>query len=89
MTRQIAIGYTALPAAVLEQRILALEASVAALAEAVGVLAHGMEGTPSHRQDFDEIAHSARAAHELLLAADLVPSARTAAPVQEKAEAQT
>jgi hypothetical protein len=50
-------------------RLRRLEARVDALAEAVEVLAHGLEGSPVARPINDPAGEAARRAHELLLLA--------------------
>ncbi|MFF3669973.1 hypothetical protein [Microtetraspora malaysiensis] len=57
----------------LKGRVSRLEQQVRTLAEANLALARGMEANPLEEPDQTRPAHSARLAHELLLAADLVP----------------
>jgi hypothetical protein len=66
MTRQIAPGYGAPSAFALEARINALERQISAAAEALTVLAEGLEG-PSDDTNHERTEHAARQAHELLL----------------------
>lgn len=73
MSKQISTGYGLPPTAFLEHRIATLESALATLAEAVGVLSRGLEGTPLDRPSDAETAHAARLTHELLLAAGLLP----------------
>ncbi|GAB2909328.1 hypothetical protein [Streptomyces heilongjiangensis] len=54
-----------------EARLSRLEAQVATLAEAVRVLARGLENIPSEDVPPDEAARGARLAHELLLSQGL------------------
>ncbi|MEH0416723.1 hypothetical protein [Streptomyces sp. B21-083] len=54
-----------------EDRLSKLEAQVATLAEAVRVLARGLESIPSEDVPPGEAARGARLAHELLLAQGL------------------
>ncbi|WP_030246308.1 MULTISPECIES: hypothetical protein [unclassified Streptomyces] len=54
-----------------EARLSRLEAQVATLAEAVRVLARGLENIPSQDVSPEEAARGARLAHELLLAQGL------------------
>lgn len=54
-----------------EDRLSKLEAQVATLAEAVRVLARGLESIPSEDVPPEEAARGARLAHELLLAQGL------------------
>jgi len=55
-----------------ESRLTRLESQVATLAEAIRVLAHGLESIPSHDTDLaEEAPRGARMAHELLLSQEL------------------
>ncbi|GGT00929.1 hypothetical protein [Streptomyces chromofuscus] len=54
-----------------EARLSRLEAQVATLAEAVRVLARGLENIPSEDVPPEEAARGARLAHELLLSQGL------------------
>lgn len=74
MTRQIASQYQEPSRPALEERVHQLETRVATLAEAVSVLARGLEDGPLAEPGERTVVDAARKAHELLLAA------RTAAP---------
>ncbi|MEU5099167.1 hypothetical protein [Streptomyces sp. NPDC020996] len=54
-----------------EARLSRLEAQVATLAEAVRVLARGLENVPSEEAAPEDAARGARFAHELLLSQGL------------------
>lgn len=56
------------PAVVLEERVRRLEARTEALADAVRLLARGLEDGPMAEPDAGGQAQAARRAHELLLA---------------------
>jgi hypothetical protein len=58
---------------VLKARVANAEKQIQALAEATLVPARGMEAGPLEAPDQLHPEHAARLAHELLLAADLVP----------------
>jgi hypothetical protein len=55
----------------IEDRVHALEGRVAVLAEAVRILAHGLEDLPTDEPAGNRAAQAARQAHDLLLAAGL------------------
>jgi hypothetical protein len=52
--------------AAIERRVRQLEARVDSLAEAVEVLARGLEGSPMAEQENHPVTEAARRAHELL-----------------------
>ncbi|MGZ4619766.1 MAG: hypothetical protein ACXV5Q_17375 [Frankiaceae bacterium] len=54
-----------------EQQLAKLQSDVRAVAEALHVLAAGLEAPPNAESTGDEPARAARLAHELLLAAGL------------------
>ncbi len=58
------------PQAILDRRVLALEDRVTALAEALRVLAHGLEELPTAEPGEGRAAEAARQAYDLLLAAE-------------------
>lgn len=58
------------PLAPLDERVLALEHRVAALAEALRVLAHGLEDLPAAEPGGRGPAEAARQAYDLLLLAE-------------------
>ncbi len=72
-TARLEAGHTASEATAPEEAVPArfqrLEAQVASLAEAVSVLARGLEKTPGEEPDEQRSAKAARLAHEILLAA--------------------
>jgi hypothetical protein len=57
------------PQATLDRRVLALEDRVTALAEALRVLAHGLEDLPATEPGGGRAAEAARQAYDLLLVA--------------------
>jgi hypothetical protein len=57
------------PQATLDRRVLALENRVTALAEALRVLAHGLEDLPAAEPGGRQAAEAARQAYDLLLVA--------------------
>ncbi len=61
--------------AVVEQRVHVLEGRVTALADAVRILAHGLEDLPTSEPGGSRAAKAARQAYDLLLAAE-PPQAR-------------
>lgn len=63
------------PAAV-EERVHALEGRVTVLAEAVRVLAHGLEDLPTSEPGGSRAAQAARQAYDLLLVAEPPPPAQ-------------
>jgi hypothetical protein len=69
MTRQIAPGYGMLSGLALEERIHILESKVTAMAEAILILAAGLERTPLDGPGDDGGSQAARLAHEVLIAA--------------------
>ena len=73
--REVAESESAAIAAV-ERRVRQLEAQVEALAEAVEVLAHGLEGGPMAEPGATGPEEAARRAHELLLLAKPARRAR-------------
>lgn len=58
------------PQAALEDRVHRLEVRVSALAEALRVLAHGLEDLPTTRPEGKHAAEAARQAYDLLLVAE-------------------
>jgi hypothetical protein len=54
-----------------EERLRTLESQVQTLADAVRVLAHGLEGGPAQLAGDEQAARGARLAHELLLSQGL------------------
>ena len=75
MSRQIGSQYQAESRLALEERVHQLEARVATLADAVDVLARGLERGPLAEPDERKVVDAARKAHDLLLAARTVPPA--------------
>ena len=75
MTRQIGSQYQAESRLALEERVHLLEARMATLADAVDVLARGLEGGPLAEPDERKVVDAARQAHDLLLAARTAPPA--------------
>jgi hypothetical protein len=75
MIRQIGSQYQAESRLALEERVHQLETRVATLADAVDVLARGLEGGPLAEPDERKVIDAARKAHDLLLAARAVPPA--------------
>ena len=75
MIRQIGSQYQAESRLALEERVHQLEARVATLADAVDVLARGLEGGPLAEPDERKVVDAARQAHDLLLAARTAPPA--------------
>lgn len=69
MTRQIGPQYQEPSRPALEERVHQLETKVAALAEAVNVLARGLADGPLAEPGERNVTDAARKAHELLLAA--------------------
>lgn len=69
MSREIGSKYQEPSRSALEERVRLLEARVATLAEAVTVLARGLERGPMAEPGEREMADAARKAHDLLLAA--------------------
>lgn len=67
MGKQISWGSQE-PATVLEERVRRLEVRTEVLADAVRLLAHGLEDGPMAEPDAGGQAQAARRAHELLLA---------------------
>ena len=76
MGRQISWRNSESPAA-LEDRVQMLEGNVAALIEAVRVLAHGLQDIPTAEPGERRAAEAARRAYDLLLVAES-PGARSA-----------
>ena len=66
--REVAESGSAVIAAI-ERRVRLLEARIDTLAEAVEVLARGLEGSPMAEPGDSTLTESARRAHELLLLA--------------------
>ena len=75
MSRQIGSQYQAESRLALEERVHQLEARMATLADAVDVLARGLEGGPLAEPDERKVVDAARQAHDLLLAARTAPPA--------------
>ncbi|MGI8332945.1 hypothetical protein ACRYCC_23585 [Actinomadura scrupuli] len=71
MTRQIAPGYGNPSGAALEERIHILESKVSAMAEAIEILAGGLEGTPMDGPADEGGSKAARLAHDVLIAAQV------------------
>ncbi|MCW2888425.1 MAG: hypothetical protein QOE54_58 [Streptosporangiaceae bacterium] len=71
MTRQIAAGYGIPSGPALEERIHILESKVNAMAEAILILAGGLEGTPMDGPRGDGGSRAARLAHDVLIAAQV------------------
>lgn len=74
MSRQIGSQYQEPSKTVLEERVRQLETQVATLADALRVLARGLEDGPLAEPGDRTVVEAARQAHDLLLAAR-VPSA--------------
>ena len=72
MTKHIDRHPRGSPAAV-DERVHALEGRVTALAEAIRVLAHGLEDLPMTEPGGRRAAQAARQAYDLLLVAELQP----------------
>lgn len=75
MSRQIGAHYQAPSMTGLEERVHRLESTVATLADALRVLARGLEDGPMAEPGDRTIVEAARQAHDLLLAAHVVASA--------------
>jgi len=75
MSRQIGSQYQPESRLALEERVHVLEARVANLADAVDVLARGLEGGPLAEPGERKAVDAARKAHDLLLAARTSPPA--------------
>jgi hypothetical protein len=60
----------------LEERVHLLESRVATLADALRLLAHGLEGGPMSGPAGQPVADAARKAYDLLLAAEVGPARR-------------
>jgi exonuclease VII small subunit len=58
----------------LEERVRLLESTVATLADALRLLAHGLEDGPMSRPGGQPVADAARRAYDLLLAAEVQPT---------------
>ena len=70
IARRLGLEFTDSDQAI-EQRLGKLQSDVRAVAEALHVLAAGLEAPPTAESSGDEPARAARLAHELLLAAGL------------------
>ncbi len=75
MSRQIGAHYQAPSMTGLEERVHRLESTVAALADALRVLARGLEDGPMSEPGNRTVVEAARQAHDLLLAANVVAAA--------------
>ena len=73
MSKQIGQRYQEPPTSALEERMHLLEARVTALADAVRVLAHGLEDLPTTEPGQRPAAEAARRAYDLLLVAEPRP----------------
>jgi len=67
------------PMTVLEERVQLLESTVATLADALRLLAHGLEKGPLSRPGDQPAAEAARKAYDLLLAVEIRPAQETGA----------
>lgn len=72
MIRQIGAHYQEPSMTELEERVRHLESTVATLADALRVLARGLEDGPMAEPGDRTVVEAARQAHELLLAADVL-----------------
>lgn len=71
-----------LPVAALEERVRVLEDRLTAVAEAVGVLAHGLEDLPMAEPGRRPTTEAARQAYELLLIAEpRLPGRQATSPI--------
>ena len=75
MGKQVILRGQESATAVLEERVHRLEVRMESLADAVRVLARGLEAGPLAEPAAGRPAEAARRAHELLLAAESVPPA--------------
>ena len=73
MTKHIGQGHHQPPAAALEERVHVLEGRVTALADALRVMAHGLEDFPTAEPGAKRAAEAARQAFDLLLVAEPRP----------------
>lgn len=73
MNRHSGQRYQQSPTAALEERVHVLEGRVAALTDAVRVLAHGLEDLPTIEPGQRPAAEAARRAYDLLLVAETRP----------------
>jgi hypothetical protein len=74
MIRQIGSQYQAESRLALEERVHLLETKVTTLADALEVLARGLEKGPLSEPDERQVVDAARTARELLLAARTAPA---------------
>jgi hypothetical protein len=82
MIEQTGQGDPELAVAALQERVHVLEDRLAAVAEAVRVLAHGLEDLPTAEPGRRPTAEAARQAYELLLIAEpRLPGGQAASPV--------
>jgi hypothetical protein len=61
----------------LEERVHLLESRMTTLADALRLLAHGLEGGPMSGPAGEPVADAARKAYDLLLAAEMRPAQET------------
>jgi hypothetical protein len=73
MIKQAGQGNLELSVATLEERVHVLEERLTAVADAIGVLAHGLEDLPIAEPGGRPAAEAARRAYELLLLAEPRP----------------
>jgi hypothetical protein len=79
MIKQAGQGNLELSVATLEERVHVLEERLTAVADAIGVLAHGLEDLPIAEPGGRPAAEAARRAYELLLLAEPRPPGPQAA----------
>jgi hypothetical protein len=82
VTKHIGQRHQQPPVTALEERVHVLEGRVTALADAVRVLAHGLEDLPTAEPGGKRAAEAARRAYDLLLLAEPRPPDTSAAAGQ-------